>query len=501
MKVHKIRQGFACNSSSSHSVVLLRGGATDDYDGFDFGWAPFTLVSEEAKRRYVAALIKESYTPVLRKRGLPTDFDADLPAEVVKEIGELAGVEIYGDSVGYVDHQSRIELPVAWDESAMDRVFLEDFKAWILQPDVAILGGNDNGGEHPLLDDDDTVQLHYRGFIEGGGPIVARKDKHLGFWTMFSRFDGTKIRFDFDGNRYAPEKAAFPELVDVKITDYCNYGCAYCYQGSTPKGQHARIDILTRIAEFFGREKVFEVAIGGGEPTMHPGFLEILKTFRAHGVIPNFTTRNVDYLVKHYWELAEVCGAVALSVDSVEDALRYRDAVRAVTAAETGEYRRRLQVTVQYVVGAHPNWKETVSGLIRNSWPFTTHYEETLRPTFLGWKATGRGGAHEFYGDDGFVDLLVGLAAATPMSSTLAGRPTRLGLAVSLDTVLTSKFETELQAAGVSSVRYETREGKFSAYVDAVEGTVAPCSYEPGEGKYLSLDRLEDDFLAAFSRF
>ena len=64
MKIHNIRFEHACNSSSTHSIVLLRpdklGGVTDDISYYneapEFGWDYFTAASEEAKKNYMGAL-------------------------------------------------------------------------------------------------------------------------------------------------------------------------------------------------------------------------------------------------------------------------------------------------------------------------------------------------------------------------------------------------------------------------------------------------------------
>ena len=53
MKIHNLRLGFACNSSSSHSLIFLPG-CTDNAEGQDFGWQCFTLASSEAKMGYLA---------------------------------------------------------------------------------------------------------------------------------------------------------------------------------------------------------------------------------------------------------------------------------------------------------------------------------------------------------------------------------------------------------------------------------------------------------------
>lgn len=69
--------------------------------------------------------------------------------------------------------------------------------------------------------------------IKKRSKIAVRFDKSA--VVFFDRRNGTKLRFAI--GKY--EKASKPELVDIKISDYCSYGCSWCYQGSTTLGQHS----------------------------------------------------------------------------------------------------------------------------------------------------------------------------------------------------------------------------------------------------------------------
>jgi len=56
---------------------------------------------------------------------------------------------------------------------------------------------------------------------------------------------------------------------------------------------------------------------GGGEPTSHPDFLEILRLCKDLGIVPNFTTRNINWFrnEKNVEVFKECCGSVAFSID------------------------------------------------------------------------------------------------------------------------------------------------------------------------------------------
>lgn len=104
--------------------------------------------------------------------------------------------------------------------------------------------------------------------------------------------DGTKIRKTED-NDFNP---AFPESIDLKITNYCDMNCPYCHEDSNLDGKHA--DILD--AEFVDTLKPFtEIAIGGGNPLSHPDLVNFLKLLKGKNIIANITV-NQDHFVQYY---------------------------------------------------------------------------------------------------------------------------------------------------------------------------------------------------------
>ena len=114
----------------------------------------------------------------------------------------------------------------------------------------------------------------------------------------------------------------YPEFYDVKITDTCHGNCPYCYMDSK-SGSKQYDNVLVKIHNFFGEmsdnEKPFQVAIGGGEPTEHPDFTNILRSFDELGITPNYTTNGM-FIKKDPTIINDIvnstkqyCGGVALS--------------------------------------------------------------------------------------------------------------------------------------------------------------------------------------------
>ena len=82
-----------------------------------------------------------------------------------------------------------------------------------------------------------------------------------------------------------------PETIDVKITNACGFGCTYCYMDSVPDAPHADISLIEAI--FDGLDDApYQMALGGGEPLLHPQLAEILQLIRSRGTVPNLTTAS-----------------------------------------------------------------------------------------------------------------------------------------------------------------------------------------------------------------
>ena len=99
--------------------------------------------------------------------------------------------------------------------------------------------------------------------------------------------DGTKIRETKD-DEFIP---AFAENCDCKITDCCNGGCPWCYEGCTPNGEHG--DILNE--KFLDTLHPYtELAINGNDMT-HPDLIPFLYKLKEKKIITNMTVNQVHF--------------------------------------------------------------------------------------------------------------------------------------------------------------------------------------------------------------
>ena len=83
------------------------------------------------------------------------------------------------------------------------------------------------------------------------------------------------------------------------ITNGCNLACEHCYVSSGPGvGNHMTEDQFERILEILVANKITDVRLTGGEPTVHPNFLNFVSRLNEVGVRPRLITNGIQILNK-----------------------------------------------------------------------------------------------------------------------------------------------------------------------------------------------------------
>ena len=437
MNISNIRLGFATNSSSTHSIIILPGQVDDMVWEGEFGWQNFTLASSGAKMLYLAVCIDEH---------LSSRIGVELSRLVVRQ---LLGVILTGEES--IDHQSIWALPV--DKESMHGLnieFINDLRDYLRKDDLVILGGNDNEYDHPLgpgyilpFNVDDINELYE-------DKLLARKD--MNYWTLFNTTNGAKIRFSFGDLGSTPEYSTYPELVDMKITDRCFESCKWCYADSTPTGEHATRDNTYRMLFILMSMGIFEVALGGGNVMDHPQILDIVSSTRRRNIIPNITCRNPEWMMSpRYGELINSVGRIGVTAYTVDDIPRLADICTTMNIP-------LRKVSPQVVVGIPDEY--TFGDILRSA------HELHLPVTLLGYKHCGRG-SNYVPNEYNLIDIIMNMNNRDEL-------PT-----ISIDTALALQYNTELAAMGIPRIMYTTDEGRFSMYIDAVNMVCGPSSYHP----------------------
>jgi MoaA/NifB/PqqE/SkfB family radical SAM enzyme len=307
-------------------------------------------------------------------------------------------------------------------------------------------------------------------------------------WALFSLYDGLKygVVFDSDGRQTAtPMKAARAlEMVDVSISNACGQRCSFCYRASEPDGQLADINDLKALVKGLKEIDTMELVIGGGEPTEHPDFYRFLKEADFGDLCVSFTTRNLDFIRSfastngvEESEVVEVirnkAKAIGISVRTAEEVKEAeRNLVAFMRDEAAGRYSDNPQMVFHLIPG--PDWEEV----------FDVITEEKHSLLLLGMKFTGR---NEGTDRKIYADTLRAILKDQRLKSHIRDSFFRRYAHLGVDT----KFIIDVQSVDPDWLKQFDRkswantEGVRSAFIDLVDGTMAPCSFG---GKVVKLD-------------
>lgn len=110
--------------------------------------------------------------------------------------------------------------------------------------------------------------------------------------------DGTKVR----ENDLDYFESAFPENIDIKISNRCDMGCPMCHEMSTINGDNADLMNLKFIDTL---HPYTELAIGGGNVFENPDFIPFLEKLKSLNVIANITVNQIHF-EQHFDEIVEM---------------------------------------------------------------------------------------------------------------------------------------------------------------------------------------------------
>lgn len=139
--------------------------------------------------------------------------------------------------------------------------------------------------------------------------------------------DGTKIRYWYSSDRekqtketlrkndptFSNIKVMHPENIDIKLTDYCNCGCSFCHEKSTPNGKQMSKLTLKRLKHLLScswNRYYGEVALGGGALSQDPLFPELIDFIG-------------DLHRKNYFEQSTYGPIFSLTINSKELSILY----------------------------------------------------------------------------------------------------------------------------------------------------------------------------------
>lgn len=264
--------------------------------------------------------------------------------------------------------------------------------------------------------------------------------------------DGTKVR-----TVLSPDvPPVLPEQMDLKITDYCDAGCAWCHEGSTTAGVHGDLHAALTLLEPLPAGA--EIAIGGGDPLSHPDFAYFVRELASRGVVPSVTV-NGKHFDRHRELLETLTGEGAL----------YGVGVSYHVSLPEWDYEHKV---VHMISGIHDP-----DVLLQDDVP-------RQKILILGYKQFGRGKALYEIRPQKVQDMIKKWYRLLPF---LAQRHH-----LSFDNLAIEQLKPERLFLNKQTFeeRYMGPEGQYSMYVDAVKQEFALSSYSPGRTGWSKLSRM-----------
>ena len=182
-----------------------------------------------------------------------------------------------------------------------------------------------------------------------------------------------------------PYRAPWPELADVSISNYCTNGCKYCYKSSNEKGRFMSLEEYEFVLDQLTSEKygsIFQVALGGGEPLLHPQFNKILEVTENRNIVPNYTTCGMFFNQENLEATKKYCGSVAISWDPYRDNLSLEELSKLGSRlADAG-----IKTNIHYVISEKTI--ETATRMLEGK--YDSYIKDFNAIIFLTYKPTGR---------------------------------------------------------------------------------------------------------------
>ena len=132
----------------------------------------------------------------------------------------------------------------------------------------------------------------------------------------YCRKTGTHILFDEVETKPSAFSLA-PRTISIAITDQCNFTCSYCYVDL--KDRYLRKEDIIRFCKELDRFGTFDIAFGGGEPTLHPDLIEICETIWNNTDLGiSITTHGHNLNGTYISRLKNNISFIRVSIDGIE---------------------------------------------------------------------------------------------------------------------------------------------------------------------------------------
>lgn len=105
-----------------------------------------------------------------------------------------------------------------------------------------------------------------------------------------------------------------PETVHLTLTKKCNLSCSLCYETKKDVPEMSKGAIFALIDKL-AKMRVFQLAIGGGEPFLREDIFDIIEYCQKKGIVPNITTNGTLIDSSFIKRMGHSVGGVSVSLN------------------------------------------------------------------------------------------------------------------------------------------------------------------------------------------
>jgi len=161
--------------------------------------------------------------------------------------------------------------------------------------------------------------------------------------------------------------------VNWHITGRCNYKCKFCFSRNLDE-EITSLERAEEILQYLRRMDMEKINFVGGEPTLHPLFLDIVKLAKGMGFVVSIVSNGYSLNRNVIFELSPFVDWIGLSIDSaseaVEVALGRGNGGHVKNVLELAEivHQAGIKLKINTTVTSQ-NWREDMRPLIRRLKP------------------------------------------------------------------------------------------------------------------------------------
>ena len=266
-----------------------------------------------------------------------------------------------------------------------------------------------------------------------------------GNYNVYIFEDGTKIRHNNENELIA----AFPESIDMKISNRCDRGCPQCHERSIPYGKLANLHhpLLDSLHPYT------ELALGGGNVLEHPGLEDFLKRMAAKNIVCNMTL-HLNHFISNYKYIKflsenKLIHGIGISINEP------------ITDIIIEKIKSIPNTVIHTIAGIMP-WKG-----------YEALADNGLKLLILGYKIHGRGIVYFNNNDDSIINGILTLKEKLPYLFKHFS-------VVSFDNLALEQLNVQYMVDKETwEQSYMGDDGKYTMYVDLVEEEFATSSISP----------------------